>query len=61
MGKDRIEDILSGMSPALKKGLLNGLVASLLSDLKENEKKELLQAIVAGGKKNRQVIEMVEH
>lgn len=61
MGKGRIEDILSDMSPSLKKELLNGLVTSLLSDLKETEKKELLQAIVSGGRKNRQVIEMVEH
>lgn len=61
MDEGKIQDILSGMGPSLKKELLNTLVTSLLSELKETEKKELLQTVVTGGRKNRQVIEMVEH
>jgi hypothetical protein len=61
MDKENIEDIVTGLSPSLKKDLLNNLVKSLLSDLKETEKKELIQKIVSGGRENRQVIDMVEH
>lgn len=58
---DKIGETLSSLSPALKKEILHSLVASLLSDLNEAEKKEFLQAALTGRKKSRELIEMVEH
>ncbi len=60
MEKKEIDDILSGVNPASKKELLNNLVASLLKELNETDKKEVLQAILAGRKSTGQVIDMVE-
>ncbi|GBE05883.1 hypothetical protein BMS3Abin10_01524 [bacterium BMS3Abin10] len=57
----KIEDILQEISPAIKKEFLDTLVKSLLNDLKETEKKELLKKLVSGGRENREVINMVEH
>jgi hypothetical protein len=48
-----------GQSP--KKKLLATLVTSLLQDLDGEEKKALLQEVVASGGDNPQVIDMVEH
>ena len=56
---EKIEDILQDMSPAVKKGFLDTLVKSLLSDLRETEKKELLRKLVSGGRENRETIDMV--
>ncbi len=61
MANEKLEDILQDMSPAIKKEFLDTLVKSLLSDLKETEKKELLKKLVSGGRENREVINMVEH
>ncbi|NOZ69797.1 MAG: hypothetical protein GXP46_11280 [Deferribacteres bacterium] len=61
MPDDKVEDILSGLRPSVKKELLDNIVKSLLNDMQEREKKELLQKLVSGGRKNRQVIDMVEH
>lgn len=60
MKKKEISDILSSVNPALKKELLNNLVASLLKELNEPDKKEMLQAILAGRKSTGQVVDMVE-
>jgi hypothetical protein len=60
MGDNSINDIISHLDPAMKKELLNSLVISLLDDLMESEKRELLQMVAAGGRKNRHVIEMVD-
>ena len=61
MPDKKIEDILQEISPAIKKEFLDTLVKSLLNDLKETEKKELLKKLVSGGRENREVINMVEH
>lgn len=61
MNDSRINDILVRLDPSMKKELLNSLVNMLLEDLSEIEKKELLHRVVSGGRKNRQVIDMVEH
>lgn len=61
MGNDKIGDLLSSLSPELKKELLDGMVASLLSDLNEAEKKKLLQTVLAGRKESRELATMVEH
>lgn len=60
MKKKEINNILSSANPALKKELLNNLVASLLEELYEPDKKEMLQAILAGRKSTGQVVDMVE-
>ncbi len=60
MKKKEISDILSEVNPALKKELLNNLVASLLKELKETDKREVLQALLAGRKGTGQVIDMVD-
>ncbi|NOY64747.1 MAG: hypothetical protein GXO97_05030 [Nitrospirae bacterium] len=61
MNESRINDILAHLDPSIKKELLNSLVNMLLEDLSETEKKELLHKVASGDKRNRQVIEMVEH
>lgn len=43
-----------------KKELLSSLLASLLEDLSEDEKKKMLQSVMRGGRQNRETIEMVE-
>ncbi len=60
MDKDKIGDLFSKMSPASKKELLNDLVASLLREVNEKDKKEVLQAILAGRKGSGEVVDMVE-
>lgn len=60
MEKKAISDILSGVNPALKKELLNNLVASLLKELNESDKREVLQEILAGRKGTGQFIDMVD-
>jgi hypothetical protein len=60
MNKDKIDDLFSKMSPVLKKELLNDLVASLLKDVSETDKKQVLQSILAGRTGSGQVIDMVE-
>ncbi|MCF6188314.1 MAG: hypothetical protein L3J49_12685 [Desulfobulbaceae bacterium] len=55
------KDSLENLDRLQKKELLSALVASLLHDLSENEKKNLLQNIVSSGGDNLQVIDMVEH
>ena len=61
MGEKDIKHLLSGMSPAAKKDLLDGLVAHILSELSEDVKKEMLQTVVAGRKEGRELSAMVEH
>lgn len=48
MGKDKIEEILAGVAPAARREILDNLVFRLVNDLKEAEKKELLQTVLAG-------------
>jgi hypothetical protein len=55
------KDGLNKLDHSQKKKLLATLVASLLQDLNEQEKKALLQKIVSSGGSNLQVIDMVEH
>ncbi|HEB70281.1 MAG TPA: hypothetical protein ENI88_11775 [Desulfobulbus sp.] len=55
------KDNLEKLDRSQKKELLSALVASLLHDPSEDEKKSLLQNIVSTGGDNLQVIDMVEH
>jgi hypothetical protein len=61
MRSSDVEKLLSGMSPASKKEFLDGLVVSILQDLNQDEKKDLLRSVVTGRKESRQLSAMVEH
>jgi len=61
MGEKDIKHLLSGMSAASKKELLDGLVVHILSELNEDFKKGLLRTVVTGQKENRQLASMVEY
>lgn len=60
MREEELKEIISHIDEATKKEILTSLVRLLLNDLMESEKKELLQMVAAGGRKNRHVIEMVD-
>lgn len=61
MDDSKFLDSLLGMNPALRKDLLDRLVASLINGLNEAEKKEVLQTVLTGRKKNKRLIDMVEY
>jgi len=61
MGEKDIKQMLSGMSPATKKELLDGIVVHILGELNEDVKKDLLRTVVTGQKENRQLASMVEY
>lgn len=61
MEKIDVKRLLSGMSTASKKEFMNSLIVSILSDLNESEKKELLRTAVTGQTENRHLSAMVEY
>ncbi len=61
MGKQNVENILSGMSKEDKKEVLDTLVLTILKDLTETEKRELLQTAVVAQKESHRLTAMVEH
>ncbi|MDP2156582.1 MAG: hypothetical protein Q8K68_02590 [Nitrospirota bacterium] len=61
MGSQKIEDVLSGMDSAAKKDVLDNLVLSILKDLTETDKKDLLRTAVIGQKEGHHLTTMVEH
>jgi len=61
VGEKEITQMLSGMSPAAKKDLLDGLVLNIMGELGEDIKKEVLQTVIAGRKESRELSAMVEH
>lgn len=61
MGKQDVEDILSGMNAAEKKEMLDRLVLTILKDLNETDKKALLKAAVVGQKESHHLTSMVEY
>lgn len=60
MDGETIKNTFSRLEPSVKKEVLNSLVNMLIEELTEAEKKELLQRVAAGGRKGREMIEMVE-
>ena len=44
-----------------KKNVLSSLIASLLQDIPEDEKKRVLRSVIQGDGEHRETIEMVEH
>lgn len=61
MSKKKMGEILTGLTPGLKKEIVQSLVSSLLSDLNDQEKKDFLQSALDGRKKSRDLIDMVAH
>lgn len=61
MSDDTIRDMLSGMDNAAKREVLDRLVISLLRDLNDEERREMLRKATAGEKGNRQLTSLVEH
>ena len=61
MSKNNIGENFLGLSPDLKKEILQSLVASLLGGLNEKEKKDILQTALTSPKKSRELIDMVGH
>ena len=61
MGNNKIGETLVGLSPDLKKEMLQSLVASLLVDLSEEEKKDVLQGALINHKRSPELVDMVGH
>jgi len=61
MSKNSIDETVVGLSPDVKKEVLQSLVTSLLIGLSEKEKKEILRAVLANHEKSRELIDMVGH
>ncbi len=59
MADEKIEDILSKASPAAKRELLDKVVSSLLKDLDEAGKKDVLKTVLAGRKSTGQAGEII--
>ena len=60
MEKGTIEKVMTGMSSAEKREVLSSLVTTLLKDLNESDKEEMLRSVVAGRKKGRQLVSLVD-
>jgi len=58
--KGTIEKVMTGMSSAEKREVLSILVTTLLRDLNESDKEEMLRSVVAGRKKGRQLASLVD-
>ena len=61
MGNQKIENVLSGMNSAAKKDVLDNLILTILRDLNETDRKDLLRTAVIGQKEGHHLITMVEH
>lgn len=60
MSEKEIGEILSEMSPVMKKELYKSLMSSLLNDLDKEEKTEFFQTVLKGRGESPPVIDMVE-
>ncbi len=56
----KVEKLMAGMRPAKKRGVLSSLVTTLLKDLNEAEKEEMLCTMVAGRKGGRRLAALVD-
>jgi len=61
MSKNNMGEMLTGLTPDMKKEIVLSLVASLLSDLNDQGKKDFLKSALEGRKKGRDLIDMVAH
>jgi len=60
MSEKEIGEILSQISPAMKKELYKGLMGSLINDLSKEEKTEFFQTVLKDRGETPPVIDMVE-
>ncbi len=60
MRKNKIDDIVKGIGPEGKRGILNHLISALTSTLNEQEKKEMIGAVLSGRMEGKQLESMVE-
>ena len=60
MEKGTIEKVMTGMSSTEKREVLSSLVTTLLKDLNESDKEEMLRNVVAGRKEGRQLASLVD-
>jgi len=58
--KGTIEKVMTGMSSTEKREVLSSLVTTLLKDLNESDKEEMLRNVVAGRKEGRQLASLVD-
>ena len=59
--ENNVSEVLSSLGPDLKKDILEKLLGSLVDEINDSERQELLRKAITGRKGNRQVVEMVEH
>ena len=55
-----VEEIMAGMKPTEKREVLTSLVTTLLKDLNESEKEEMLRTVAAGRKEGRRMAALVD-
>ncbi len=60
MASKKIEKIMAGMGTAEKKEVLNELVTTLLKDLNEAQKEEMLRAVAGGRRESRRLAVLVD-
>jgi CHASE3 domain sensor protein len=58
--KGTIEKVMTGMSSAEKREVLSSLVTTLLKDLNEAEKEEMLRAVASGRREGRRLAGLVD-
>lgn len=60
MANGKIEKLMAGSSPTEKRELLSSLVTTLLKDLNEAEKEEMLRAVAGGRRESRRLAALVD-
>ncbi len=60
LANGKIEKIMAGMKPAEKREVLSNLVSTLLKDLNEAEKEEMLRAVACGRRESRRLAGLVD-
>lgn len=56
----KVEKLMAGMRPAEKREVLSSLVTTLLKDLNEAEKEEMLRAVAGGRREGRRLAGLVD-
>lgn len=59
-GLFKVEKLMTGMRPAEKREVLSNLVTTLLKDLNETEKEEMLLTVASGRREGRRLAGLVD-
>lgn len=59
-GLFKVENLMTGMRPDEKREVLSNLVTTLLKDLNETEKEEMLLAVASGRKEGQRLAGLVD-